>query len=359
MVLDPTLIDTIQDNRIKSIQQKQLTKELLEIAYREKWFKIWVPKEFGGLELALIEGCQFLEDLAYWDGGLSWTITLCSGANMFVGFIDREAAKRAFSDPKVCFGGSGKVSSKAVEVEGGYRVSGIWPYATGAPHLTHFTANAAVFVDGNNEKSFAFKSLFIPREQVLIHYDWNTFGLEATASHSFSVDNLFVPYNQAFDILPENAQHPSLLFQYPFKPFAELTLFVNYLGIFRRFCDLVQKYFHQKSNDMEWNQTYGTVFFKLLDKAQHLVEISRENIYFLAAQSWNHLLEGHPSSGDNEAIYHEIADKTRLYVQDMKGHIMELFPKCGIRAAQSDEELNSVFRNFFTATQHSLLNIRS
>lgn len=355
MKLDATLIGLIQDNRVKSIEQKQLTIELLEIARREKWFNIWVPKELGGLELPLVDGCHFLEELAYWDGGISWTITLCSGANMFVGFVDQEEAKKVFADPKVCFGGSGKISGEAVEVDGGYRVSGKWPYATGAPHLTHFTANATVF-QLESKQSIGFKSMFIPKEDVLIHYDWNTFGLEATASHSFSVDNVFVPYSQTFDILPEKAQHGSFLFQYPFKPFADLTLFVNYLGIFRRFCDLVQKYFYQKSNNVEWHETYGATFFKSLDNAQRLVEHSTTDIYALAEQSWKNLIND--AIEDHESLYQDIAAKTRYYVQEMKGHFMELYPKCGIRAAQYEEEMNGVFRNFFTATQHSLLNIR-
>ena len=354
MKLDTITIDLIQDNRSESIAQKQLTPEQLTVAYREKWFNIWVPKALGGLELPLEEGCRFLEELAYWDGGLSWTVTLCSGANMFVGFVEAEEAKQVFANPKVCFGGSGKIGGEAIEVEGGYRVSGKWPYATGAPHLTHFTANANVYVE---REIMGFKSMFIPRDKVLIHYDWNTFGLEATASHSFSVEDVFVPYSQTFDIAPEKAQHASLLFQYPFRPFADVTLFVNYLGIFRRFCDLVQKYFSRKSDNPEWNENHGKAFFKLLDAAQQLVEQSTADVYALAERSWENLVNHHLE--DNEVLYEEIAAKTRQYVQEMKGHFMELYPKCGIQAAQYEQEMNEVFRHFFTATQHSLLNIRS
>lgn len=359
MKLDTTLIGLIQDNRGKSIQEKQLTAELLEVAHREKWFNIWVPKSLSGLELPLVDGCRFLEELAYWDGGLSWTITLCAGANMFVGFIDGEEARKVFADPTVCFGGSGKIGGQAIAVEGGYKVSGKWPYATGAPHLTHFTANALLHPQDERDdgQTLEFKSMFIPRDEVLIHYDWNTFGLEATASHSFSVDGVFVPYSQTFDILPEKAKQHALLFQYPFRPFADLTLFVNYLGIFRRFCDLVQKYFHQKSSNNTWNEEYGSTFFKLLDDAQQLATDSSGNVYALASQSWDNLLYGHVE--ENESLYQEIAGKTRLYVQQMKGHFMELYPKCGIQAAQYEGEMNGVFRNFFTATQHSLLNVRT
>lgn len=81
-------IAILKDNQAKGIQQKTLSDGQLDLIYRRKWFKIWVPRALGGLGLSVPEGLSLLADLAYWDGGLSYTVTLCSGANLFVGFID-------------------------------------------------------------------------------------------------------------------------------------------------------------------------------------------------------------------------------------------------------------------------------
>lgn len=350
-MLNPSDIALIQDCQSASIQQKQLVAEQLELIYDRKWFLIWVPKSLHGLELPLDEGCALLEELGYWDGGLSWTITLCSGANMFAGFIHPTIAEGVFSRRDVCFGGSGKVAGQAKKVAGGYILTGSWPYATGAPHLSHFTANGVA--DGVADES-AYTSFFLDRADVLLHYDWDTFGLEATASHSFSVNGLFVSEDRAFHLSPEDAESTSPLFQVPFMPFAEATLFVNYLGMYRRFCDLVFKYFKQKSIDGQWMEDVGRQYFDSLIEARELAESAKTTVYALIRAIWNNAMAG--SLDVNEQYYDTLAKETRLFVERMKGFVVDLFPKCGIAAAQRENELNIVFRNFFTATQHALLN---
>lgn len=335
---------------MRSIRAKMLDQDVLSLAYREKWFKIWVPKDYKGLGLALSEGCRLLEELAYWDGGLGWTVTLCSGANMFCGFIDPEVAEPIFRADDVCFGGSGMVAGKTRRVEEGYILDGIWRFATGAPHLTHFTCNTEV----KGREAEGYRSFFVDKDRVLIHYDWDSFGLEATASHSFSMSGVAVPATAMFDIQPNHARLSDPLYRYPFIPFAQLTLFANYLGMFRRFCDLVQKLFFEKSRNSEWQENFGRRYFKVLDEASECASELRESYYVLLENSWRHHLQE-----DKEALAVElerIDQSTKMGLKRMQEHILTLYPKCGTRAAQINKEINIVFRNFFTATQHSLLN---
>src|SRR5690606_17986842 len=164
----------------------------LALIYANNWFNIWVPKSLSGGEYNLVDGLILLEELAYWDAGFAWTVTLCSGANMFAGFIEPNTAISLFANPKICLGGSGASSGKAKQEGDNYIITGYWKYATGSPHLTHFTLNAEV-ISENNEVILEngeplILSFLVPRDQVLVHYDWDSFGLECTASHSFSVD---------------------------------------------------------------------------------------------------------------------------------------------------------------------------
>ncbi len=64
----------------------------LSLIYEYKWFKLFVPRSQGGLELSLPEGLRLEEGLAWADGSLGWTVTLCGGANWFIGFIPPESA---------------------------------------------------------------------------------------------------------------------------------------------------------------------------------------------------------------------------------------------------------------------------
>jgi alkylation response protein AidB-like acyl-CoA dehydrogenase len=91
----------------------QLHPEVLNTIYKQNWFNLFVPKEHGGLGLHLADGLQILEGLAWSDGSAGWIVTLCSGANYFIGFLEPEAAKEIFNDPHACLAGSGHPSGIA------------------------------------------------------------------------------------------------------------------------------------------------------------------------------------------------------------------------------------------------------
>ena len=354
MLLDTEIRYTIKDYMRESIALKTLSPELLELVYQQNWFNLWVPKAYGGRNTALPAGCRLLEELAYTDGGFAWTVTLCAGANMFAGFIDPALASRIFGEREVCWGGSGKPGGRADKDGDSFIISGSWKYATGAPHLTHFTLNAWIYEDGvpllDKQGEPIYHSFFIDRADVLIHYDWDTFGLECTASHSFSVHELRVPAGRAFDLQPDKRTSEEPVFYYPFMTFAECTLAVNYIGMFRRFLDLFEKQLLVKSSDPEWAREKGKTLFKKIDVVRSAFEKKRDRFYELIDETWD-------KTAPDAILLSEIADLSKEMVRDIRIGTVDLFPYAGIAGAQRDNELNIVFRHIFTASQHALLNI--
>lgn len=353
-MLDTEIKLTIKDNVPVSIVEKTLTPEMLNLVYKENWFNLWVPKVYGGLNAGLKEGCQLLEELAYADGGFGWTVTLCAGANMFAGFIHPELAASVFTQSQVCFGGSGALGGRADVVEDGFIISGSWKYATGAPHLSHFTLNAWIYENDepvlDDQGNPVYHSFFVDRADVLIHYDWDTFGLECTASHSFSVDKARVPKERAFDIRPDKRKNEEPVFYYPFTTFAECTLAVNYVGMFRHFLDLFEKQLLVKSSNPEWAANKGKPLFKKVDALRNAFEEKRKRLYELMEATWN-------KEEPEQELLSEIAELSRALVRDVRTGTIDLFPYTGIAGAQRDNEINIAFRHIFTASQHALLNI--
>lgn len=338
-------VEQLRDNAGHAESSGMLTPEQLAIVYDHRWFKLFVPSSLGGLELSLPEGVRLEEELAWIDGSLGWTVTLCAGANLFVGYLDRSVAAPVFADPRVCLGGSGQATGKAVAEGDGYRVSGRWRYATGTPHLTHFTANCVLEKDGKDLLDATGKplvrSFFFPRSDVQIMDDWNAFGLKATASHSFAVDDLWVGPSQAFLITPEAATWDHPIYRYPFLPFAEATLAVNTLGMARHF--------------LEYAIALGKPTLQnLVQQAQLGLAEARSSFYDVLDTSWNELLRvGELPPEVQEAV----SKHSRRLVKVSREWVIAVYPYLGLVGADATSEINRVWRDIFTASQHSLLRL--
>lgn len=327
----------------------RLVAEQLSVIYEKKWFKLFVPQQLGGLGLSVPEGVRLEEELARIDGSLGWTVTLCAGANLFVGYLDRDTAAPIFEDPRVCLGGSGQASGTATLTNGGYEVTGKWHYATGAPHNTHFTANCVIQQNGkpvlDNAGQPLVKSFFFDRKDVHIIPDWNTFGLRATASHSFEVDRCWVPESRGFLIAPNQATWDLPVYRYPFMALAQTTLAINTLGMTRHFmecCEPLAAPMNGRSN---------APFAAALARAHRRVNRAKHTFYQVLDKSWDEMTaQGTPM----ETTLQAVAETSRSLVGISREAVVTLYPYCGIAAADASSAINRVWRDLFTASQHSL-----
>ena len=351
---------TINQNTVNKLHQEaviaecigSLIAEQLNIIYKEKWFKLFVPREYGGLELSLPEGLRIEETLATIDGSLGWTVTLCSGATMFVGYLQQDIAKEIFRDEKVCFGGSGRASGVAKVNSDGYEVSGLWHYATGAPHNTIFTANCLIEKDGiilqNADGSPLVQSFFFTKDEVAIHEDWNTMGLIATAGHSFEVKNVQVSPDRSFIINSQHATLPNPIYAYPFLQFAEATIAVNTLGMVQHFLDECAVIFKQKENNA------SSILNQKLQQSITALNMRRRQFYAAVEASWNAFVI---NQKEDAQTLQTVSTTSRELVNKARALVQELYPYCGMIAADQSSAINRIWRDIFTASQHSLLNV--
>lgn len=334
----------------------ELSGDWLKAIYEEKWFKLFVPKELDGLGLSLPQALRIEEKLARLDGSLGWTVTLCAGAGWFAGFMEEELRKEVFSDPTVCLAGSGFVGGKADLRGENYMISGSWTYASGALHATHFTANCEVLENGkpilDKKGNPLIKAFILKKEEVEILEGWNYMGMIATGSHAFKTENISVPANRAFEILPESAKLAETVFQYPFLQFAEATLAVNILGITRHLVDLIAESFWKRHEYRKYDKRHLKYFQKLFEKQSRNLEKLRKEFYELAQESWEELETKGKASKSSLKKVSRISRKLTQTCRESNGR---LYPFAGLEAAKTHTELNRVWRDFNTVSQHALL----
>lgn len=346
----PQLVAALRKLTAEAEQLKQLHPAQLAIIQQQKWFRLFVPKRYDGLQFNLPEALQLEEALAWTDGAVGWTVTLCAGAGWFIGFLDPQLASRIFNDNAVCIAGSGKTSGIAKKVAGGYEVTGHWDYASGANHATAFTANCLIEEDGagsllkNENDAGLVKAFLFLKEEVTIHDNWKRIGMVATGSNSFAVKGLVVNKDRAFVIDQQQAVLKDAIYHYPFLQFAETTLAVNSSGMALRFIDCCAILFEQQSNSKMQS---------VLKEAMQELETVRQLFYTTVTRSWEacetNLSIPTPLLESVSSLSKQLAVISRRLVD-------ELYPYCGMQAADPGTEINRVWRNLHTASQHSIFN---
>lgn len=322
-------------NSIALQQKAELSPAFLQEIFDNQWTRIWIPKAYNGLDLPLQEGLRLLQSLAKRDGSLGWFVTLTSGANYFSRNIKPQIAQKIFSNPKVAFGGSGKIGGTAEKSGDKYLLNGYWTYATGAPYLTHFSFNAQIVEKGIPQVDKAgnpvFRSFFVEADKVKWHHTWDTFGMIATASQDFEVHNVWVTEENMFQY--NHSYFDGIMDKIPFIVMADLTILVNHIGIAEHFLDeslnIVQTSTQQQFRDYLNTQT--------------------EKFYGIAQQIEDILNQNNALSEDFCRYTHTFGQE---FIENTALHIIKTYLYLGIKVAKPDEVINQVFRDYFTVTQH-------
>ncbi|WP_342646038.1 acyl-CoA dehydrogenase [Mucilaginibacter sp. CSA2-8R] len=355
--LQPEWVKTIRQDAFAAEQAGMLQPQQLELVYEEQWFKLLVPKIYGGLEMPLPELIRLEEALSWADGSLGWVITLCAGAGWFGGFINPEAARQIFADPKVCLAGSGASTGTAQQLANGYNINGHWRYASGVRHATHFTANCIIQQNQadvlGDDGSPVISSFVIDHHQAAQVPAWKYIGMMGTGSHAFTITDASVPANRSFTIDASSAVIDTLLYRYPFLQLAEATLAANLSGMSQHFIDLCGPVFEQKLKESErLTEKDRTVLMETYASIAAQLQTARDAFYQAVDASWTAEIEDEKTAA---TLLYPVSTTSRQLARVARESVDKLYPYCGLRAAAPDTEINQVWRDLHTASQHALL----
>jgi len=356
-LLQPEWIETIRSEAAEAERTGLLQPKQLALIYQQEWFKLLVPEVYSGTEKALPEMVRLEESLAWADGSLGWVVTLCSGAGWFGGFLPVKAASEVFKNEKVCLAGSGASNGTATRTADGFIINGSWKYASGAQHATHFTENCVVKEANetvlNADGSPLILSFIINAKDVKLITAWKYIGMMGTGSDAFEVNGLWVSPDCSFKIDPDFVTVDRPLYRYPFLQLAESTLAANLSGMAVHFMDLCEPIFAEKLMQNKLSDTQKTVVKEALANAVNEMQQIRNQFYLAVDQSWMLLLSAKKSM-TKEALL-EVSKTSRQLAKTARETVDHLYPYCGLLAASPNTEINRVWRDLHTASQHSLL----
>ena len=168
-------------------QERQIPSELAADFADKGLFRLLVPQALGGAELAHPDFLQILEIFAKVDASTAWSI---NQNNVFATDCVRmpeEIASTIWADRRaVVTNGPPAETAKAVPVDGGYLLSGLWNFSSGSTHATWIAALAPVEKADRPQHSVGRGEgnliLLLPKEEVNFVDLWQVNGLRGTAS---------------------------------------------------------------------------------------------------------------------------------------------------------------------------------
>lgn len=183
-------------------RDRRLPPALVETLAERGLFKLSVPRAFGGGEADPATLVRVIEEVARADASTGWCLMIAIQSGTAAAYLPPEEAREIFGDPRAFVAGVVVPAGRAMAVDGGYRVTGHWRYASGCRHATWLTGAALVY-DGDTPRQGAggqpeSRWLFFPAADCQIIDTWHVTGLRGTGSHDFAVEDLFVPHERTF-----------------------------------------------------------------------------------------------------------------------------------------------------------------
>lgn len=172
---------------------------------------LWRPKSLGGLECDPVTYAHAVEEIATADTAAAW---LMHGTPST--WFDLRHGSEAFIEEVVASADVPVLAEtlnrpmQATAAEGGYRITGMTPFASGCK-----------FADWIGHTAFEgerFLLVYHPRGVLEIKEDWDSLGLRGTASNTIVANDVFVPDHRVIEVGDSGSLNPHFggaLYRFP------------------------------------------------------------------------------------------------------------------------------------------------
>jgi alkylation response protein AidB-like acyl-CoA dehydrogenase len=177
---------------------RRLPPSLLDKLHEAGLFRLLLPRSSNGIETDPVTFFHVMETIARADASTAWCLSQAGGCAMAAAYLDLPVAHAIFgNDPRAVLAWGPGPRVKAIECDGGYRVTGVWSFASGGRHATWLGAHCPIYAADGTPKRDAGgeqqeRTMLVRTEDVVWTDIWNTVGLRGTASDQFELNDFFV-----------------------------------------------------------------------------------------------------------------------------------------------------------------------
>ena len=346
---------TIEDASDLTEQSRQLAPQVVDALVDGGFYRMLQPRFLRGGELSLAGFVDVIEEIAKADASTAWCLAQCSACAMSAAYLDRDTALAVFGPPEGIVAWGPPAPSEAHMVEGGYRVTGEWNFASGGHQASWIGGQSQVFdLDGERllkpNGSPVIRMMLFPRQDVHMNDAWSVMGLKGTGSDTYSVRDLFVPERLSFGRDEAvDRREDSLLFKFSTSNVYSFGFAAVALGIARRMLDDATALVSEKT-------PYGSkramrdnnVVQAHIGRSEASLRSARAYLYETAGNLWRVMAEDSCLSVDHKI---EIRLASTWAIQQSAKITDVIYHMVGSTAIFQDNPFERRFRDMHTVTQ--------
>ena len=195
------LVPFLREHAPQSEKLRRLAPQSFEALRDGGYFRLYVPRAHGGFELTPLETIRIYAALAQGDGAAAWVTAIMATNGWMAAQYPEAVQETLFEDGDIrivgVLGGGGS-RGEARPVEGGYLLSGFWPFCSGCHYAKYVMLGGAVpGADGGPPEQRLFA---VRQDQLTIKDDWYTTALAGSGSNSVACEDVFVASDHVLDL---------------------------------------------------------------------------------------------------------------------------------------------------------------
>jgi alkylation response protein AidB-like acyl-CoA dehydrogenase len=318
-------------------------------------YRLYLPRNLGGLELPPASAFEVIEALSRADGSVGWCLMNANAVALGAAWLAPEVGQRLFGQPpNIQAAGSLRPQGRAWPEQGGYRLKGKWNFASGLMNANWLFC-PAVIMDGDAPRispagAPAIRTMWVSASDATFIDNWSVMGMRATGSHDFAIDDLFVPQANSISIADASMNPGPLYRPRLFLTMAHVLFAANALGIARGSIETLIDMGSREATTLSTMLLRDRPFVQSrVAQAEAIVNAARCYVVDSLARLWTAVC------ADKADPSWEIA-QTRLAVPHAVHEAVRaidlLFHAAGTNAIYTANPLERQFRDIHVAVQH-------
>jgi 3-hydroxy-9,10-secoandrosta-1,3,5(10)-triene-9,17-dione monooxygenase len=216
------LVPVLRERAAKTEALRRLPDETVADLQRTGLFRMLQPARVGGSECPYRAVIEITSIVARGCGSTAWVLNNLASHHWMLGYWPKEAQDEIWGPSPETLIGSAFIfpGGRARKVDGGYRLSGRWPFSSGVDQSA-WNMIAAVVPDEQTGAS-EYRVFLLPASDYSVIDTWFVSGLAGTGSKDVAVEDVFVPDYRTISVNqitggpnPGSAVNPSVLYQLP------------------------------------------------------------------------------------------------------------------------------------------------